>query len=103
MAKFEGLKEAVQEFNKWQGHATIMVDFSDNTAWRNAYASDQEWTEYDSDTIVKLVSKDNLSDRNEKYSYEKMEQLASAKKEKFDDEWELFELNDNMFFAKHFE
>lgn len=59
--KIKGLEKARREFNNWQGHAAIMVDFSDMTAWCDVFASSQEWTEYHSDDVVKVYKKASIS------------------------------------------
>lgn len=57
-----GLAQAVADFNSWIGAATVYYDESDNTVWTNVYASENEWDEYDSDSIFGVLGKHKLED-----------------------------------------
>lgn len=60
------IKEAVRDFNNWQGKAVIMVDTSDGDVWTDVFASGTDWKQYHSGTIFPLYSKDDLLERNKK-------------------------------------
>lgn len=64
--KYIGIKQAVSEFNKWQGHAEIMFDKSDGKVWCDVFASDNEDLAYHSDTIDYIMYKNGFKMRNHK-------------------------------------
>lgn len=94
---FKGLEKARQEFNNWQGQARISINFDDMTAWCDVH----EIPDYHSDNIVRLVGKDDLHGRNDKYGKEKLERLAQAKLEKFKQGFSKDELGDDYIFAEY--
>lgn len=96
---FEGLEQAREEFNKWQGHAIIVLDFDNRTAWCDVFASDNEWIEYQA-SIFKLVGKDSLLGRDDKYSLTVLEKLAEAKYQDHQEGREAWQINDNYCYSE---
>lgn len=62
----QGIIQAVEEYNNWQGHAVLKFDTSYNECWCDVFASNEEWKEYHSDTIHTILCKDNLYERDNK-------------------------------------
>jgi hypothetical protein len=66
------VKEAIKQFNKWQGKAKIMFDMADNECWTDVFANDNDNEIYQSSTIVCIYSKSNFAGRNEKITFGKL-------------------------------
>lgn len=62
------LKKAVNDFNRWQGHAEIMIDKADGDVWTDIFTSDNNWNVYHDNTIVLVLAKDNFLGRDNKVS-----------------------------------
>lgn len=86
--KFEGMELAVKQFNGYQGIAVIFVDFDDNTAWCDLL----DIPTYHSDSIVGIVSKDDLYGRNDKYRPDDVTWLAVKAKKLLDEGYEAWQL-----------
>jgi len=57
----KGIKLAVGDYNRNQNLAAIMYfDKETGEVWTNVYASENEWSEYHSKSIVSLQSRGNL-------------------------------------------
>lgn len=82
---FECLDVAVREFNNWQGNAVLFIDFSDMTAWTDI----NNVPSYHSDLIIPLLGKDDLYGRNDKYSFESVNDLANKAHVKHKRGWTL--------------
>ncbi len=95
---FKGLEESRLQFNKYQGKARIYIDFEDMTAWCKV----QELPSYHSDSIIRLVGKDDLHGRNDIYGTERLNELAEAKLDKHKKGWEKENLEDDYAFAEYF-
>lgn len=94
---FKGLEVARKEFNNWQGKAAIYMDFDDMTAWCEV----QNLPTYHSEKIICLTYKDDLQGRNDRYGVDKLNDLAKAKMDKFNDGWEKEDLELNQYFAEY--
>ena len=86
VVKAKGIITAVGEFNSWQGHAEINYDFEDNTVWTDVFASSNEETLYNSDTIKKVLGKDDFYGRDNKTSMREVQELIEALKQAGDNE-----------------
>jgi hypothetical protein len=94
---FKGLEEAKNNFNKWQGKARIHLDIEDMTAWCEV----NEITSYSSTSIIRLVGKDDLYGRDDKFAYTKLVNLADAKLTRHKEGWSKSELDDDYRFAEY--
>lgn len=69
------LKQAVNDFNRWQEHAVIMFDKSDGDIWTDIFTSDNNWNVYHSNTIILLLGKDNFLGRDNKVSFKRVVEM----------------------------
>lgn len=74
----KNVKDEVVSFNGWQGHACIMLDLDDGDVWTDVFASDNEWKEYRSDSIICIYAKDNFEERNLKVSVDKIVNICKG-------------------------
>lgn len=75
--EIKGIREAVRDYNMWQGAARIYYDPSDCSVWCNIYTSPGWWDEYDDPNIVQVASKatNDMRQRNYRISKRKLEEL----------------------------
>lgn len=96
---FKGLEQACKEFNNWQGKACIFIDFDDMNAWCEVF----ECRNYHSEeivTLVRLVSKDDLYGRNDRYSLQILNDVAKAKLFDYKAGVDLLEISDDYRYAE---
>lgn len=93
---FKGLEEARVEFNNWQGNAVIFIDFEDMTVWTDVF----EIPTYHSDSIVSLISKDDLYGRNDRYNYMVLEKLAKTKHKDYKEGFAHWQIEDDYRYAE---
>ena len=60
--KIKGTKQAVSEFNNWQGAAAVFFDKNKKEMWTNVYASGDDQTIYLDSNVVEIKSKSSLSE-----------------------------------------
>lgn len=72
------LKQAVKDFNAWQGPARIYYDKSDGDIWTNIYTAPEWWDEYHSPDISEVCSKATIAmtGRNSKISEKRLQALC---------------------------
>lgn len=75
--KIKGLENAMRDFNKWQGVATIKLDLDTNEAWTDVFTSCNDWIEYHSKNIVTVLSKRNIHQRDKRTSRKELKSLVS--------------------------
>ncbi|KYG88970.1 hypothetical protein A0U40_14840 [[Bacillus] sp. KCTC 13219] len=87
-------------FNKYQGTAEISIDFSDNTVIADIHTL----RDYESETIVSVVTKGNLHGRDYTISRDRLYKLLEAMRAKYEDGWtrEDFEIYGVYEFAEYF-
>ena len=96
MLKFEGLKKAREEFNNWQGNATIFIDCEDMSAWCDVF----DIPNYHADSIVRLIGKDDLYGRNDCFGLQTLEILANEKYKDFKNGEQKFLINDDYNYGE---
>lgn len=94
--EFEGLEQARKEFNNWNGKAEILIDCDDLTSWCDINIKD-----YDSDSIISLVFKDDLNSPNHKYSINTLKNIANEKYKDFKNSVDTLIINDDYNYAHH--
>lgn len=60
--KIKGTKQAVSDFNNWQGAAAVFFDKNKKEMWTNVYASGDDQTIYRDSNVVEIKSKSSLSE-----------------------------------------
>lgn len=100
IGKYINFEEERLVFNQFQGVAEISVDFSDNTI----IADVLHLRDYESETIVSVMFKDNLYGRNDTVSRNRLYDLLEAMRAKYDAGWtrEDFEIYGSHEFAEYF-
>lgn len=71
---FKGLEVARKEFNNWQGAAWLYVDLKDMTAWTLVNQN----MDYNAVTVLPLVYKDDLHNRNDRYGVDRLNAIAQT-------------------------
>lgn len=97
IVEFEGLDQARKQFNNWQGNAVIFIDFDDMRAWTDVH----HIPSYHAKTIVGLISKDDLYERDHKYSIDTLKNIANAKYKDYKDGVDTLIINDDYNYSHH--
>lgn len=76
--KLTGIKNAVSEFNDWQGAARIYVDCKAMSVWTQVYSGPDSWDEYNSDDIYQIWSKatQRLDERDDTITMRQIRELV---------------------------
>ncbi|TDQ39252.1 hypothetical protein [Aureibacillus halotolerans] len=93
---YKGIEQATKEFNTWEGAASIFIDVEDHDAW--CVVKDE--ASYNSDSVIHLISKNDVDDRFEAYPAEVLSQLAEAKEKALADGYEAWQVNQIYLFAE---
>lgn len=76
--KITGIKQAVGDFNNWQGAARIYFDKSDGKVWTMIYSDSDSYNRYHSSSIEEIYSKDNFLGRDDKVKMVELRTLCEA-------------------------
>jgi len=94
---FSSLEEARQQFNDWQGSATIFIDFDTMNAWCEVESA----ADYDS-PIFHLVKKGEMHGRNDKYNIVVLKSVLEDKYNDFKEGYEEWQINDDYRYSEIF-
>lgn len=74
--KIKGVRNAVSDFNNWQGTARVFYDRADKKMWTNVYASENDTEKYHDESIVEIWNKLNILQRDDKVTMQQLRQAA---------------------------
>lgn len=97
--KYLNFESELENYNKFDGKASISIDFSDNEIITDIH----QMRDYDSETIITVCFKDG-SPRPIYFTKERLYDLLEAMRKKYDEGWtkEDFEMHGIFEFAKYF-
>jgi hypothetical protein len=78
--KITGIRNAVGEFNKWQGAARVYFDPSDMSVWTNVYSGPGEEDRYDDPAITQIAQKatNRMDERDGRITMRQIREAVAA-------------------------
>lgn len=74
--QLSGVREAIRDFNGWQGHAVIMFDTLTGDVWTDVFADDESFNPCKKTTVAVYI-KDALHGRNKRVTKDRLNDLLN--------------------------